>query len=96
MRQRKWPNAGSGPDLTCGLEGPPPEDQLGRSGILYPARRANTSALVRSLRRTASDRECPLIVAAPGPFVAHSSPVPRRCEQLLRSMFHAAGQPAHA
>jgi hypothetical protein len=41
--------------------------QLGRSGIVHPARCANTSVPVRSLRRSAADRECPLIIAASSP-----------------------------
>jgi hypothetical protein len=40
--------------------------QLGRSGIVHPARHANTSMLVRSLRRSVADRECPLIIVASG------------------------------
>jgi hypothetical protein len=48
-------------------------NQLGRSGIVYLARHADTSVPVRSLRRSVADRERPLIIVASGPLVVRSS-----------------------
>jgi hypothetical protein len=51
-------------------------DQLGRSVLVHLARRAGTSALVRNVRQTLADRECPLVAVASGPCVAHGLTAP--------------------